>query len=185
MVDSQASSEALGECQSSEDFELRSLITLDSRIHNDVNIELSDQSQLTASSTETLHQSSSPERVDSASQCPVQSNEDAQSSSAPKEIKHSSAVQRMGTYSLFILAATTILILAVHSFLAFLWTAPHEHGFWRLVIVNGWAGGAATVSSVMLRTAVDLQAGVAVAMLAAILLETGYLLLVDTAQVSY
>lgn len=87
-------------------------------------------------------------------------------------------------YSIIVLAATTILMLAVFSFLTFLWTASHENSFWRLIIVKGWAGGAVNVSSLLLRTAVDLQAGIAVAMLAAIVLETDDLLLFDTAQVS-
>lgn len=79
-----------------------------------------------------------------------------------------------------------VLMLAVFTFLNFLWTAPHENNFWRLILVlSGWASAAMTVSSLLLRTAVDLQAGVAVAMLAAILLETDQRLsLVDTAQVS-
>ena len=53
-----------------------------------------------------------------------------------------------------------------------------------MIIVNDWAGGAVTVSSLLLRTAVDLQAGIAVAMLAALLLEADRVLLVDAAQVS-
>jgi hypothetical protein len=90
----------------------------------------------------------------------------------------------MGMYSMIVSAATTTLILAVFSFLTFLWTAAHENSFWRSIIVDGWAGGAVTVSSLLLRTAVDLQAGVAVAMLAAIIIETGHVLLVDSAHVS-
>jgi hypothetical protein len=73
---------------------------------------------------------------------------------------------------------------AVIGFLTLLWTAAYDNVFWRLVIVRGWAGGAVTVSSLVLRTAVDLQVGVAVAMLAAIFLETGrHFLLSDSAQV--
>ena len=76
-------------------------------------------------------------------------------------------------------------MMAVIGFLVFLWTAAHENIFWRLIIVKGWAGGAVTVTSLVLRTALGLQAGVAVAMLAAISLETGgHLLLSDTAQIS-
>lgn len=78
-----------------------------------------------------------------------------------------------------------VLMLAVFSFLTFLWTAPHENSFWRLIIASGWAGGAVTLSSLLLRAVVDLQAGVAVAMISAILLESDRSLsLVDTVQVS-
>ena len=75
-------------------------------------------------------------------------------------------------------------MLAVFSSLTFLWTAAHENSFWRLIIVNGWGGGAVTVLSLLLRTATDRQAGIGVAMFAAILLESGHVLLADSAQVS-
>jgi fluoride ion exporter CrcB/FEX len=91
----------------------------------------------------------------------------------------------MGRQTTLILAASLLLTIAVFAFLTFLWTAPHDHELWRFFIVRGWAGGAVTVSSLLFRTAVDLQAGAAVAMLAAILLENDLRLLVtDTAQVS-
>jgi hypothetical protein len=91
----------------------------------------------------------------------------------------------MGRQTTLILAASVLLTMAVFTFLTFLWTASHDHKIWRSIIVRGWAGGAVTVSSLVLRTAVDLQAGTAVAMLAAILLENDFrLLLTDTAQVS-
>jgi hypothetical protein len=91
----------------------------------------------------------------------------------------------MGRQTTLILAASVLLTMAVFTFLTFLWTASHDHEIWRSIIVRGWAGGAVTVSSLVLRTAIDLQAGTAVAMLAAILLENDFrLLLTDTAQVS-
>lgn len=185
MADYQASSyEALVQRPSSEDVELTSIIPHDSRIHNDNDLDLSDQNEWTASSSECLHQAPDSAIVGLARQRPLQHIEDEQFSSVPTDLEHRSAMQRMGMYSIIILAATTILMLAVVSFLTFLWTAPHENSFWRLIIVKGWAGGVVTVSALLLRTAVDLQAGIAVAMLAAIVMETSHIFLIDTAQVS-
>lgn len=186
MADCQVSSsyDALVQRPSSEDVELTSIISHDSRIHNDNNFDLSDQHESTVSSAEALHQAPDSGVAELTRQRLLQQIEDAQFSSVPTDLEHRSAMQRIGMYGIIVLAATTILMLAVFSFLTFLWTAPHENSFWRLIKVKGWAGGAVTVSSLLLRTAVDLQAGIAVAMLAAIVLETAHLLLADTAQVS-
>lgn len=119
-------------------------------------------------------------------QASLQSIDDTQPYSGPPTLpKPKSALQRMGVRNVSILIGTLVLLLAVIGFVTFLWTAVHENSFWRLIIVKGWAGGAVTVSALLLRMAIGLQAGVAVAMLAAVSLETGrHLLLSDTAQIS-
>lgn len=176
--------ETLGQRPSSEDVELTNFLSHDSRMRNDHHFGLPDQRESTASSTESLHQSPDSEYSQLARPHPLQQSEDTQYSGVTAEIKCRSAVQRMGTYSVIVLAGSTILVLAVVSFLTFLWTAPRENSFWRLIIIKGWAGSAVTVSALLLRTAVDLQAGVAAAMLAAIVIETGHIFSIDTAQVS-
>src|ERR1700712_3669533 len=83
-----------------------------------------------------------------------------------------SAMQKIGKWTIVILSVSLLLTLAIFGFLAFLWEAPHDNGFWHTIIAKGWANRAVTVSALLLRTAVDLQAGTAAAMLAAIFLET-------------
>jgi hypothetical protein len=85
--------------------------------------------------------------------------------------KHKTAIQRIGRRALIILAITLVLELAVVSFITFLWISPQDNVFWHWLAINGWLTSAVTATSVVLRTAIDLQAGVAVAMLAALLLE--------------
>jgi fluoride ion exporter CrcB/FEX len=155
--------------------ELASFISLDSRTDND--------SHVVHESSEALNQPISPEDYESTTQSPFHPNDTTINHSSTTQRK--SAAQRMGRQTTLILAASVLLTMAVFTFLTFLWTASHDHKIWRSIIVRGWAGGAVTVSSLVLRTAVDLQAGTAVAMLAAILLENDFrLLLTDTAQVS-
>lgn len=127
-----------------------------------------------------------PSEPESAMQPPPQSNEHAESSSHDSTPpKRKFALQRMSTQTVLILSATLLLILIVFAFLAFLWTAPHGNKFWHLIVATGWANSAVTASALLLRTAVDLQAGFAVAMLAAVFLEADVcLLLTDAAQVS-
>lgn len=97
---------------------------------------------------------------------------------------HRSAMQGISTYRVVVLVVTTILMLAVFSSLTFLWTAAYENSFWRLIIVNGWGGDAVTVLSLLLQIVTDLQAGIGVAMFAAIFLESGHVPLAESAQVS-
>jgi len=170
----------------SEEVELTSFGPREFQTTNDGNHNDQDQNESNMSSTEALHRPHDSEDVDLAIRSsPLQASGNRQEySSIPTNDKRRSATQRIGTHSVMVLAATTTLMLAVFSFLTFLWSASQENNFWCWIIVKGFAGGAVTVSSVVLRTAVDLQAGIAVAMLAAILLEADHVLLVDTAHVS-
>lgn len=52
------------------------------------------------------------------------------------------------------------------------------------IMISGWATRAVSLPSMILRTAIDLQTGIAAAMLAALALESGSVLLHDTAKVS-
>jgi hypothetical protein len=185
MVSSQASTyETVGQRMSSEDVELTNLDSFGSGTHKDDHTDLSNHHGFTTPSMEALHQPLASGHSETASQIPLQLSADSEYFSAPADSEHKSAIQRIGTYSVIGLVATTILMLAVFSFITFFWTAAHENSFWRSIIVSGWGGGAVTVSSLLLRTAADLQAGVAVAMLAAMFLESGHVLLIDSAQVS-
>jgi fluoride ion exporter CrcB/FEX len=159
----------------SEHVELASFNSHDSRTDND--------SHAVHESSEALNQPISPEDYESTTQSPFHANETTINHSSTTQRK--SAAQRLGRQTTIILVASLLLTLSVFAFLTFLWSAPHDHKLWRFIVVRGFAGAAVTVSSLLLRTAVDLQAGAAVAMLAAILLENNFrLLVIDTAQVS-
>ena len=51
-------------------------------------------------------------------------------------------------------------------------------------MISGWATRAVSISTLVLRSAIDLQAGVAAAMLAALVLESSTVRLRDAAQLS-
>jgi hypothetical protein len=172
--------ETLQDDRDSEDVELTSFV---SRTDNNSHVDPSKSHGSRMSSVEALNR---PHHSRNAAQSPVQLYDTTGNShSYPIGSSHRSAVQRMGTHTVVILTATLVLKITVFSFLAFLWTASHDNNFWRVIVVRGWASSAVTVSSLLLRTAVDFQSGVAVAMLAAIILETDVCLLMpDAAQVS-
>lgn len=167
--------------------ELTSLASLHSRttVNDDVNN--SEQHESFMSSTDALDRPLGTGYAGIASlSSPLESRNDTQECFGfPKDPRSRTAVQKIGLQTVVLLVATLIVATVVIGFLTFLWTAPHDNNFWRTIVVKGWAGGAVTVSSLILRAAIDFQAGVAVAMLAAILLETDFhLLFIDTAQVS-
>ena len=82
------------------------------------------------------------------------------------------------------LLASTLAELAVIGFLGFLWFADLHNGFWHQIMVTGWATRAVSISTLVLRSAIDLQAGVAAAMLAALVLESSTVGLRHAAQIS-
>jgi len=83
----------------------------------------------------------------------------------------------MGRSALVTLLVTVILILAAISFLTFLWYSNFNNHIWHLIMVRGWATRAISITALVLRTSVDLQACIAAAMLAALKLEYGGVLL--------
>jgi hypothetical protein len=58
------------------------------------------------------------------------------------------------------------------AFLFFLWFGDSNKGVWRRILVQGWGTRSVAVTALVLRTAVDLQAAIACAILASILLES-------------
>jgi hypothetical protein len=98
--------------------------------------------------------------------------------------KRNSLHRRLGWQSITILVLTNIVALAVIGFLGFLWFANLEDGVWHRIMVNGWATRAVSFATLVLRSAIDLQAGVAAAMLAALVLESSTVRLRDAARIS-
>ena len=93
-------------------------------------------------------------------------------------------LRRLGWQSITILTLTNIVALAVIGFLGFLWFANLEDGVWHRIMVHGWATRVVSIATLVLRSAVDLQAGVAAAMLAALVLESSTVRLRDAARIS-
>lgn len=73
---------------------------------------------------------------------------------------------------------------AVVGFISFLWFADYDNTHWHNIMVEGWATRSVSISTLILRFSIDLQAGVACAMLAAIILESCSVSLRRSAQVS-
>jgi hypothetical protein len=74
--------------------------------------------------------------------------------------------------------------LAVLGFIAFLWFADYGNALWHKIMVQGWSTRSVSISTLVLRFSVDLQAGIAGAMLAAVIMESSSIVLHDVAMVS-
>ncbi|KAF2821369.1 hypothetical protein CC86DRAFT_470601 [Ophiobolus disseminans] len=79
---------------------------------------------------------------------------------------------RVGSTTLSILFITLVVILAGTGFLSFLWLGDYTNGNWIEVMISNWATRAVSISSLLLRTAVDFQAAIATAILVSLLLES-------------
>lgn len=95
-----------------------------------------------------------------------------------------SLYRRVGWQAACTLIGAALASLAVVGFLAFLWFADLNSSVWYRIMINGWTTRAVSISTLILRTAIDLQAGVAAAMLASIVLESSSVYLRDAAKVS-
>ena len=98
--------------------------------------------------------------------------------------RHTSIFFRLGWQAICILVGSALASLAVVGFLSFLWYAGLDNSLWHRIMVDGWTTRAVSISTLVLRSSIDLQAGVAGAMLAALVLESSSVLLQDTAKVS-
>ena len=95
-----------------------------------------------------------------------------------------SLLHRLGWWATVILPLGTLVIITAIGFLAFLWSNRQSNPTWRIVMINGWATRAVSLTSALVRNAADMQAGIGVAMLAALALESFQVRLADAARVS-
>lgn len=79
---------------------------------------------------------------------------------------------RIGWQAAASLVISLITILGVAGFLGFFWFAGLDNHIWHKIMIAGWATRAVTIATLVLRLAIDLQVGIAAAMLAAVLLES-------------
>lgn len=91
---------------------------------------------------------------------------------------------RIGWLSVATLVAAAVAILAVAGFLAFLWFAGFDNTLWHRIMVHDWATRATSISTLVLRVAIDLSAGITASMLAAVVLESSWARLHAVAKIS-
>jgi hypothetical protein len=85
---------------------------------------------------------------------------------------------------MIILDLTPPVILGTLGLIAFLWFGNHDNQTWRRFMVHSWVTRAVSISALILRLATSLQAGIAVAMLAALALEFYGVPLADAAALA-
>lgn len=91
---------------------------------------------------------------------------------------------RIGWWIICVLVGTVLIILGLVGFLAFIWFGSIENGTWHTIMAKDWATRSISISALVLRTAVDIQASIGAAMLASLALETSVVRLSDTALIS-
>jgi len=85
--------------------------------------------------------------------------------------------RKLGVTGSLVIFLGSVVELAALGFLAFLWTGEGAPGganastAWRSIVLRGWITQAVTLSSVVLRAAVDLQSAVCTSLAAALMLE--------------
>lgn len=95
-----------------------------------------------------------------------------------------SSLQRIGWYPITLLLLSLLGVLAFIGYISFLWFTADENARWRRIALAGWLNKSIALASVILRTAVAVQAGIASSMLAAILLEGPGIRLPELAAIS-
>lgn len=92
--------------------------------------------------------------------------------------------RKLGWLSSIILIAGTISIIGSIFFLSFLSYGNPEYRTWRNLALQNWFARCLTLSSIVMRTASSMQAGVATSMLASLVLERMEVPLIQTASIS-
>ena len=119
---------------------------------------------------------SSTASTDSASHADTKTHAHANSLELPRTSptrQQNIYIRRLRKTTILTLVTTSPLVLAVAAFLSFLWYSDTSNTTWHTIMLRGWATRLVTVSSLLVRTAVDFQGGVAAAMLGALILESG------------
>ena len=91
---------------------------------------------------------------------------------------------KLGALTTAILIGGTICIATATGFLWFLWLADYSNSAWHHIVYNNWFTRCVSLSGLVIRTAVSLQASAATSMLASLALERTGVLLLHFASVS-
>ncbi|KAH7397160.1 hypothetical protein BKA66DRAFT_594444 [Pyrenochaeta sp. MPI-SDFR-AT-0127] len=92
--------------------------------------------------------------------------------------------QRLGLYIICALVASTIVIIGFVGFIVFLWTSDSTNSVWLNIVLAGWIPRIITITTLTLRWAVTVQAGVATSMAASLYLNGFQVSLPSVAAVS-
>ncbi|OTA97991.1 hypothetical protein M426DRAFT_17892 [Hypoxylon sp. CI-4A] len=92
--------------------------------------------------------------------------------SLTKYTSQQTALQKLGWKPIATFFIAPIVLLAVMGFLAFLWI-PSRQKLWVTIVTTSWLSRSVTICTLIIQIAVDLLTGLAVAMLAAQVLENG------------
>ncbi|KAF2813557.1 uncharacterized protein BDZ99DRAFT_517802 [Mytilinidion resinicola] len=63
---------------------------------------------------------------------------------------------------------------AIIAFISFLWFDDVSNSIWELIVINEWLTRSISISTLLLRTAVDMQASIGAAMIAALMMESSH-----------
>ncbi|KAN0115272.1 hypothetical protein V8E51_004816 [Hyaloscypha variabilis] len=96
----------------------------------------------------------------------------------------SSPWTRTGTIAMLTLIISILIVAAAICFLYFLWYGTPDNLTWRLIVMSNRVSPTITLTSTVLRTAIALQGGVCLSMLAAIALEKSAIPLPSVGSVS-
>ena len=100
------------------------------------------------------------------------------------QIQRPSWVKQLGKMAIFILILGTAVIIGAISFTGFLWFASYDNRTWHTIIVRDWLTESITILSESIKQAVNFQVGIGGAMLAALALERGEVLLGNAASLT-
>ena len=100
------------------------------------------------------------------------------------EIARPPWVKRLGKMAIAILILGTTVILGAVSFTGFLWFASYNNRTWHAIIVRDWLTESVTILAEAIKQAVNFQIGIGGAMLAALALERGEVLLQNAASLT-
>ena len=100
------------------------------------------------------------------------------------EIARTPWVKRLGKMAIAVLILGTAVILGAVSFTGFLWFAGYNNRIWHAIIVRDWLTKSVTILGEAIKQAVNFQIGIGGAMLAALALERGEVLLGGAASLS-
>jgi hypothetical protein len=93
--------------------------------------------------------------------------------------KTSALRYRFTSYILVTAILSTIMLLATVAFVTLLWFGTESNQLWRRIVFADWTTRAITLSALILRSAVSLQAGIATSMIAALIIESDSVRLID------
>ncbi|KAF2496431.1 hypothetical protein BU16DRAFT_561246 [Lophium mytilinum] len=107
------------------------------------------------------------------------SNSQDPESTQPAPIVHHVPSAIKGTHRLhgclvLTLFATTITMIACTAFISFFWFDDASNSIWKLIVINEWLTRSISISTLVLRTAVDMQASIGAAIIAALMIESSH-----------